>query len=367
MPVRSGWLSPDGQTREGTRLISLGALTPSSPVATRSGILPGSSTGQFRISGFTLTGSTGTMSASVSPGRAVVQSTDARGAYPVALTEYENVTFADGDAQYGRIDLLVLRVYDDAYDGSGRTEAVVEIVQGTPAATATVPAVPDLSLPLHEVTVPAGASAGTGGITWSTALTGRRMATVAVGGILPVTTDTTIGAYPGQYRDANGQLQRWNGSAWADYPVLPTWQSWTPAWTTGSGNATPSYGNATVNCRYLKSGTTVHLNFAIQFGTTTDFGTSPATSDNWRFSLPATASAAHPVIGFAELSGTNSARLMGRIYLATTSTFELNIGTGRVDAATIASANQGTVDALSPWTWAAPYAVRGTATYEAAS
>ncbi|UXX93737.1 hypothetical protein N7U49_19655 [Streptomyces sp. AD2-2] len=44
MAVRSGWLSPDSQSREDTRLVSLGALTPTSPVATRSGILPGSPT-----------------------------------------------------------------------------------------------------------------------------------------------------------------------------------------------------------------------------------------------------------------------------------------------------------------------------------
>ncbi|MEU6377499.1 hypothetical protein [Streptomyces sp. NPDC046909] len=367
MPVRSGWLSPDGQSREDTRLVSLGALTPTSAVATRSGILPGSGDGQWHVSGLAVTGTTGAMTASVSPGRAVVQGADGQGAYPVALTQYLPLTFADGDAQYGRIDLVVLRVYDDAYDGSGRTEAVVEIVKGTPAATPAVPATPSLALPLYQVTVAKGTSAGGGGIPWSTALADQRQATVAVGGILPVTIGSTAGAYPGQYRDNYGQLQRWTGTAWADYPVLPTWQSWTPTWTTSTGNATPSFGNATVNCRYLKSGTTVHLNFSIVFGTTTDFGTSPTNSDNWRFSLPVTAAAAQPVVGFTELSAAANARAMGRIYLGTTGTFELNIGTGRVDATAIGSAGQGVVDALSPWTWASTHAIRGTATYEAAA
>ncbi|MFI2430264.1 hypothetical protein [Streptomyces sp. NPDC018693] len=367
MPVRSGWLSPDGQSREDTRLGALGALTPTSPVTTRSGVLPGSADGQWRISGFTVTGVDGTMTADVHPGRALVQGTDAQGAYPVALTEPLPLTFADGDPQYDRIDLVVLRVYDDVYDGSGRHEAAVEVVPGTPAAVPAAPDTPPLSLPLYRVTVAKGSSTGGGGLAWDSALTGVRTATVAVGGILPVTSDTSIGAYPGQYRDAGGRLQRWTGSAWTDYPVLPTWQSWTPAWTTGSGSATPSYGNATLNCRYVKSGTTVHLNFSIQFGTTTNFGANPATGDNWRFSLPVPASAAHPVIGFAELSASNSARAMGRIYLATTSTFELNIGTGRVDATAITSPTYGTVDSLSPWTWSSPHAIRGSATYEAAS
>ncbi|MFD4556233.1 hypothetical protein ACFWP5_18290 [Streptomyces sp. NPDC058469] len=217
MAARSGWLSPDSQSREDTRLVSLGALTPVSAVQVGSGILPGSTTGLYRINGFTLTGATGTMSGTVSPGRAIVQSTDTRGAYPVALTEFENVTFSDGDALYGRIDLLVLRIYDDVYDGSGRTEAVVEIVPGTPAATPAIPATPDLAIPLYQVAVPKNTSAGTGGIAWSTALTGVRTATVGLGGILPATTDTANGSYPGQYRDVNGVLQRWNGTAWADY------------------------------------------------------------------------------------------------------------------------------------------------------
>ncbi|MGW2043781.1 hypothetical protein ACWCPF_01180 [Streptomyces sp. NPDC001858] len=367
MPVRSGWLSLDGQSREDTRLVSLGALTPTSPVATRSGVLPGSSDGLQRISGFTLTGTANSMSATVSPGRAVLQSTDGRGAYPVALTEYLPLTFPDGNAQHNRIDLVVLRIYDDAYDGSTRTEAVIEIVPGTPAAAPTVPPAPGLSLPLYEVTVPANASAGAGGLAWSSALLGRRTATVGVGGILPVVTDTSNGAYPGQYRDVGGRLQRWSGTAWTDYPVLPTWQSWTPAWTTGTALATPAYGNAVVNCRYVKFGTAVHLNFSIQFGSTTNFGTGPATTDNWRFALPTPASAVHQMLGWAEVGASNGARAMCRIYLATTDAFELGIASGRPDATAIVTPTWGSVDSLTPWTWASGHAVRGSATYEAAS
>ena len=243
MPVRSGWLSPDGQSREDTRLTSLGALTATSPVATRSGVLPGSADGLWRISGFTVTGTSGTMNATVSPGRAVIQAGDTRGAYPVALTETLPLTFPDGDAQYARIDLVVVRVYDDAYDASGRTETVVEIVKGLPAASPAVPTLPAASLPLYQVARPAGAGAGSGGLAWSTALTGVRTATVAIGGIVPVTTDTTIGAYPGQYRDASGVLQRWNTSAWVDYQP-PLVVETTTTGVTASGNWSLSAFNA---------------------------------------------------------------------------------------------------------------------------
>ncbi|MER6527685.1 hypothetical protein [Streptomyces sp. NPDC001508] len=363
MPLRSGWLSED-QSREDTRLVPLGPLTPTSPVATRSGILPGSPDGQWRISGFTLTGTRGTMSATVSPGRAVIQGTDAQGAYPVALTEYQPLTFTDG-AQYGRIDLVVLRVYDDPYDGLGRSEAVVEIVEGTAAAIPMAPATPPLSLPLYQVVVPAGASAGTTAIDWDTALTNLRTATVGIGGILPVTTDTSAGSYPGQYRDANGQLQRWNGTAWTTYPVLPAWQDWSPTWTTSSGSALPAYGNATVSGRYVEFGTTVHMTFSITFGSTTTYGTSATTSDNWRFSLPVTAASVQPHIGYAELGVSNSARATARLYCATTGTFELLVISGQPSATALAQS--GAVDALTPWTWASGNVIKGGATYEAAS
>ncbi|MFI1051090.1 hypothetical protein ACH4U3_35950 [Streptomyces griseoruber] len=219
MNARSAWLSRDGQTREDTRVAPLGAFTPTSPTATRSGILPGSADGVYRVSGLALSGTSGSMTGRVAPGRAVIQSTDARGAYPVALTDPQTLTFADGDAQYGRADLVVLRIHDDVHDGSGRTEAAVEIVRGTPAASPTPPAAPDTSLPLYVVAVGAGVGAGTGGIPWDTARLDLRPTTVAVGGILPTRTDDTApGGYPGHYRDIGETLQRWSSTAWVPYP-----------------------------------------------------------------------------------------------------------------------------------------------------
>jgi hypothetical protein len=221
MTVRCGWLSPDGQNRADTRLTALGATTPSGPLETRSGVLPGTYDGLYRVGGLWMSGTTGTMTAVVQPGRAVIQGAAAQGAYPVAVDENITVTFADGDAQYSRIDLVVLRIYDDEADGSGRTEAVVETVQGTPAAVPTAPAVPTLALLLFQVSVPAGASAGTGGIPWATANTDLRTTLVSAGGILPVYNNGAVaGSYPGQYQDSDNSnsLQRWSGTAWVPYP-----------------------------------------------------------------------------------------------------------------------------------------------------
>jgi hypothetical protein len=219
MNARSAWLSPDGQTRQDTRVTQVGAVTPVTDAKGRSGVLPGSDGGQYRVTGLWLSGTTGAMTATVGVGRAVIQSTVSRGAYPVAVTEPVPLTFADGDSQYGRIDLVVLRVYDHAYDSSGRSEAVVEIVRGTPAAEPVAPAAPDVSLVLFTVAVGANVTAGNGGIDWDDARVDLRPTTVAIGGILPTRSDDTApGGYPGHYRDINNTLQRWDGSAWVPYP-----------------------------------------------------------------------------------------------------------------------------------------------------
>ncbi|GGT88354.1 MULTISPECIES: hypothetical protein [Streptomyces] len=217
MNLRSSWVAETGQTREDTRLTQIGATNALNPVQVRSGILPGSYDGKYRLSGFWMTNSSA-MSATVSEGRAVIQGDVSQGAYPVTLPASETVTFAPGDALYNRVDLVVLRVYDKLYEGN-RNEAVIEIVQGFPEQSAKAQPVPARSLPLYEVTVPAGASAGNGGIPWATALKDRRTTVSSVGGILPVEGPVQPGAYPGQYQDTpDAQLQRWDGGKWVAYP-----------------------------------------------------------------------------------------------------------------------------------------------------
>lgn len=217
MNLRASWVAQTGQTREDTRLTQIGATTPLDPIRARSGVLPGSYSGQHRVSGFWLEGKAA-MTATLYNGRAVIQGLHPQGVYPVALIEDAVLTFADGDAQAGRIDLVCLRVYDGSYDSSNKWQAVAEVIQGTPAPTPVAPAPPPLSLPLYHVAVPAGTSAGKGGINWGNALTDLRVAVVSLGGIVPATGEIVAGAYPGQYQDSGGALQRWDGSAWVPYP-----------------------------------------------------------------------------------------------------------------------------------------------------
>ncbi|MFB7517832.1 hypothetical protein [Streptomyces sp. NPDC056144] len=221
MPLHTGWLAPEGQTRHATRHVVVGATTPVGPLHARSGILPGTYDGKYRVGGLWMSGN-GPMTATVYHGRAVVQGPITQGAYPVTLEGDTVITFADGDAQYDRIDLVVLRVYDTQYDGSQRTEAAIEIVKGTAAATPVAPDVPPLSLALFTVRVKAGTSAGSGGIQWASGvITDLRVTTAGVGGILPVYNNAAVpGSYPGQYQDNDNShfLQRWDGTAWVAYP-----------------------------------------------------------------------------------------------------------------------------------------------------
>ncbi|GGU92271.1 hypothetical protein GCM10010275_31690 [Streptomyces litmocidini] len=215
MTVRAAWLQSTGQTREDTRLALAALLTPNgqsaaeTPLRSRPGIVPG---------GLVLTG-TSAMQCSIGTGRAVIQGVDtAQGPYMLAVTAPETLTVPDGDPQYGRIDLIELAVLDDAYDRSGSTGAVIRLVKGTPAAAPVAPpSGPGSAFPLYTVSVPAGTSAGTGGVQWTSpgVVTTLHYPMTALGGIIP--TSGFKGAYVGQYRDVSGLLQRWDGTTWVSY------------------------------------------------------------------------------------------------------------------------------------------------------
>ncbi|MFE6774846.1 hypothetical protein [Streptomyces sp. NPDC057702] len=209
MTVRSAWHLPTGQTREDTRLaVGLG-MASAGPLLTRAGCVVG---------GLHLSGTAATsMQARLSPGQVWVSgtSTGAQGGYPVTVDADTLLTFADGHASLPRVDAVVIRVYDNDYDGSGQYAATLEVLQGTAAAAPSAPAVPRNAELLYQVAVPAGASAAKG-VTWASAITDRRRYTAALGGIVPAAGGAAHnGAYVGQYRDAGGRLERWDGTRWA--------------------------------------------------------------------------------------------------------------------------------------------------------
>ncbi|MEV6074345.1 hypothetical protein AB0L80_04400 [Streptomyces sp. NPDC052069] len=206
MTVRSAWLLPKAQTREDTRLAPVSPIVHESPIRVRDGVLPGGDP-------FAATG-VAAMQLQIGAGRAYVQGTDAQGAYPIANDGPVTLTFTDGDAQFGRIDTVAVRVLDALFDQEGQNLARIEVVEGDPEATPTAPTLEPASLRLWDVAVPAGTSAGVGGINWGTALADRRRFTTAAGGIIPRGWGLNFaGSYDGQYRDNGSVLERWNATA----------------------------------------------------------------------------------------------------------------------------------------------------------
>jgi hypothetical protein len=143
------------------------------------------------------------------------------------------------------------------------------------------------------------------------------------------------------------------------------WTSWTPTWTTTSGSATPSLGNATVDCKYVRFGRTIHYRMNIVFGNTTNFGTSPTSSDNWLFSMPVTAAASGVPIGYASYwVGSLTKATAGLAHLNSTTQIILYTGSGSADNSSLAG---GIVDSVSPLTWANGDRLSIFGTYEAAA
>lgn len=150
--------------------------------------------------------------------------------------------------------------------------------------------------------------------------------------------------------------------------ISPTWQDWTPAWTTSTGNNTPAFGNATVTARYAQSATTVFYTMNIAFGTTTNWGAAPGGGDNWRFSLPVAAAATSLIAGWGEITDASvgsASRMAVRVRLSTTTAMELEMASSRIDNAAISGL--GIIDSVSPWTWASGDTLRVFGQYETAA
>jgi hypothetical protein len=100
------------------------------------------------------------MSVTIAAGVAVVRGTDQgdQGVYVVANDAPVNVPITTADATNPRIDLVVAEVEDTEY-GGGTSQLNLRVIAGTPASVPSAPTVPDSTLVLASVSVPASDTA----------------------------------------------------------------------------------------------------------------------------------------------------------------------------------------------------------------
>lgn len=102
----------------------------------------------------------------VESGRAFVQgdSVQFQGVYYVWNSSPVTLTLDPSDPTDDRIDLVVAKINDTEYEGTGTSDWQLQVVTGSPSPAPVAPALPPSALPLAEVRVNAGATT-TGTIT----------------------------------------------------------------------------------------------------------------------------------------------------------------------------------------------------------
>jgi hypothetical protein len=120
----------------------------------------------------------------------------ALGPYVLVSDANVDITFDNGEGAVPRVDRIIARAYDNTNDGSGSTTGSIYYLKGTSGGSAT--ALPTNSILLYEMTVPAGASAGGGGVNFANAVDSR-VYTAAQGGIFPVASNTEMAAIGNPY------------------------------------------------------------------------------------------------------------------------------------------------------------------------
>jgi hypothetical protein len=157
-------------------------------------------------------------------------------------------------------------------------------------------------------------------------------------------------------------LQITNPATWASFPMAST------TWRTSTGNATPSFGNAVLSYSYKIVAGVMNVAFSLTFGSTTNFGASPTTGDNWQFSLPGVYNVdpawrgTQLTGGFGRGTSTTAKTFPFAVKFDSTGRyFQFDIAGGFVDAT--AMTNAGLMDSVSPFTWASGNVIAFTAAF----
>lgn len=295
---------------------AMSVMTDGTALGSRSGTRPGDPGLTVTLAGTTINYSAG-VAAIAYPGQ---------GVYKVAFPSAGSPgTYTAAHATLNRVDLVYVRVWDNAVDASGFTKGDVVYLAGTPAASpvAPTPAGTQIYMPIATITVLSVANGGTASV--STAV---RPSTVAPGGILPTSTAPSS-PYAGQAYYSGTDLLLWNGASWDTYVKTPgAWTSYTPTWTATSSN--PSLGNGTLLGRYNKVGREVAVHINLVPGSTTTYGSG---NYNWALPFPAASSGCSYILN-AHLLGTD--RWAGQMVISpgastTSAFFNLSTTNARID------------------------------------
>lgn len=200
----------------------LGMAPGSTALNARGGVRPGPFAADVAVTA-------GTMQVKVQPFLAFVPGSVSapQGGYPFVCDSQVTITLSDGHATLGRIDTIVAQVRDNAFDASGFVDARVLVLQGTPASSPVPPSLPANTIALRDVSVPAGLSAGNGGLSAGNLSTDRRTYAVALGAIAEVKDaaerDAIPAPRPGRtvFRRDTQRLETYTGTAWRAFDGKP--------------------------------------------------------------------------------------------------------------------------------------------------
>jgi len=188
------------------------------------------------------------MSVVVKSGHAVVPGSEGskQGVYMVCNDADVTLTIATAHASLNRIDIVCVKVEDQAYSGSVNAASLV-VVTGTPAGSPVAPAAPNNSLILAQVSVVANDTSITNG-----EITDRRAFLAATGGLVSVATSTerdALSAYESLavYRRDKDTIETYDGAAWRT-----AWPIFRASTTLGSPAASITISSIPTSLRNLK-------------------------------------------------------------------------------------------------------------------
>lgn len=148
----------------------------------------------------------------VNPGNAVISRTGVSGGpYPVGFNTQTTLPLDNADPSNPRIDIVAIRLIDQAIDGAGALQGgYLYVINGTASATPVAPTVPGDYMAIASITRPANNSL-IGGV-GNGVITDVRKSSGVMGGVrnmLPGDLMTDVGSFHGEMTVTTAGTQRW--------------------------------------------------------------------------------------------------------------------------------------------------------------